>query len=77
MSWCERSATGQEQCGRKIDRIPSGHGMALIFFQSAEEPVHWVHQVADGTEAGECRGIATNLAEPVMDWWAMCLPRVV
>src|SRR5438105_10328136 len=37
---------GKSDAGGKLIRIPSGDGMALVFFQSPEEPVHCAMEIA-------------------------------
>src|SRR5947207_11671142 len=37
---------GKSNAGGKLIRIPSGYGMALVFFQSPEEPVHCAMEIA-------------------------------
>src|SRR5438094_2319898 len=37
---------GKSSAGGKLIRIPSGDGMALVFFQSPEEPVHCAMEIA-------------------------------
>src|SRR5947209_1437682 len=36
----------KSDAGGKLIRIPSGDGMALVFFQSPEEPVHCAMEIA-------------------------------
>src|SRR5947207_15919470 len=37
---------GKSSAAGKLIRIPSGDGMALVFFQSPEEPVHCAMEIA-------------------------------
>src|SRR6267378_885470 len=37
---------GKSEAAGKLIRIPSGDGMALVFFQSPEEPVHCAMEIA-------------------------------
>src|SRR5947209_20590493 len=37
---------GKSNAAGKLIRIPSGDGMALVFFQSPEEPVHCAMEIA-------------------------------
>src|SRR5437660_5885003 len=37
---------GKSDAAGKLIRIPSGDGMALVFFQSPEEPVHCAMEIA-------------------------------
>src|SRR5713226_9544059 len=37
---------GKSSATGKLIRIPSGDGMALVFFQSPEEPVHCAMEIA-------------------------------
>src|SRR5215831_18964342 len=41
-----RNAPQFGKSGAKLIRIPSGDGMALVFFQSPEEPVHCAMEIA-------------------------------